>query len=311
MHPALATLPKWAVPYVGQGKPGRGIIFNHPEHEYHGTKALVSKSALDDFAISPFHYYHALGAPLEDEDAKNLRFGQAYHVGVLQPDLFAQKTVVIPYFGPLQSPKNREARAEWLRYNLKGRVWLTEEERNTILAMRDVLRKSKLYRQILGHGFTPEVTALWTCPETGLRCKARADALVIEDGLGVDIKSALSAQPVMFKMSAAKHRYHVQDAFYTRAFDENDIELVNFVFMAQEKKPPYAYSSLQYNDTARARGEEIYMRDLRRLRRCIDLDYFPSYPEWIANGDGTETPVERVVPLDLPAHALKDWEVMA
>ena len=219
MHPALATLPKWSLPYMGAGKPGRGIIYNHPEHEYHGTKALVSKSALDDFAISPFHYHYSLSARLADKDAKSLRFGQAYHIAVLQPDLFSQKTVVMPYFGPLQSPRNREARDEWMRYSLKGRIWLTDEERNTLLGMRDVLLKSRLYKKLFGRSFVPEVTALWTCNETGLRCKARADALVIEQGMGIDLKSALSAAPVRFKMSAAEHRYHVQDAFYSRAFE--------------------------------------------------------------------------------------------
>ena len=76
MHPALSTLPAWAVPYMGQGKPGIGIIHNLPESDYHGTKALISKSALDVFGQkSPFHYLASLDAPLEDGNQAPLRIG--------------------------------------------------------------------------------------------------------------------------------------------------------------------------------------------------------------------------------------------
>lgn len=300
MHPALATLPAWACPYVGKGTPGRGLIYNHPESQYHGTKALISKSSLDLLAVTPMHYRAHLDAPLEDRNLPQFRIGGAYHVGVLEPDLFAQKVIVMPNFGPMQSSTNRKVRDNWITHEAQGRIYLTAAEYAQVVAMRDVLLRSPLGRKILGRGFTPEVTALWTCPETGLRCKARADSLHSDQGIFIDLKSAFSAAPWAFRRAAAEHRYMVQDAFYSRAFEENDILIEHFIFLVQEKEHPYAYAAYQLNDTARARGEELYMRELRQLRHCIDLDIWPSYA---ANED--------VMPLDIPPWATRDWEVGA
>lgn len=300
MHPALSTLPAWAVPYMGRGKPGRGIIHGLPEDQYHGTKALISKSALDVFNVSPLHYLASLDAPLEDRDAAPLRVGAAYHCAVLEPDLFHAKVIRMPDFGPMQSSTNRRVRDQWLACEAVGKTYLKADEYAQVIAMRDVLLCSPEGRKLLVPGGQAEATALWTCPETGLRCKARADWLHVERGIFVDLKSALSASKAAFRRAAAEHRYHVQDAMYSRAFEENDAPIVDFVFLVQEKEPPYAYQAFRYNTEGRLRGEELYMRELRQLRHCIDTDHFPSYSH---NGE--------VVELDLPPYAAKDWEVAA
>lgn len=298
MHPALATLPAWAMPYMGAGKPGRGIIHGLPESEYHGAKALISKSSLDLFGDkSPFHYLAALDAPLEDGNAAPLRIGAAYHIGVLQPDMFASQVLRMPDFGPMQSSTNRRIRDEWIATEAVGKTYLTRSEWEQVNAMRDVLLTSRLGRKLLSPGGEAEVTALWTCPETGMRCKSRADWLHADRGIFVDLKSALSAKPDDFMRAVAAHRYHVQDAMYSRAFDENDVPIQEFVFLVQEKAPPYAYACYRLTVNAKLRGEELYMRELRQLRECIDNDYFPCY-----------SPTDEVMPLDLPGYAARDWE---
>lgn len=301
MHPALATLPEWALPYMGKGKPGRGIIYDLPEELYHGTKSLISKSSLDIFGeLSPFHYLAHLSQELEERDKDAFRIGGAYHVAVLEPDLYRQKVVTMPDFGPMQSSTNRKIRDAWLKEELNGRIWLKQAENQLVMDMRDVMFASREGKKLLGRGGRAEVTALWTCPETGLRCKSRGDWVHDDHGLFVDLKSAISAKPSVFKRHAADRRYHVQDAMYSRAFEENDIHIEHFIFLVQEKTFPYAVAAYQLNDTARLRGEDLYMRELRQLRQCIDDDYFPSY-----SADG------NVMPLDLPPWAAKDWEVNA
>lgn len=301
MHPALSTLPAWSLPYMGRDKPGRGIIHGLPESEYHGTKALISKSSLDIFGDqSPFHYLASLDAPLEDRNLPQFRIGSAYHVGVLEPDLFDAKVIRMPDFGPMQSSINRRVRDEWINTEAVGRIYLTAAEWHQVIAMRDVLLRSRLGRKLLSAGGRAEVTALWTCPETGMRCKSRADWLHADHGIFVDLKSALCASPQAFRRASVDHRYHVQDAMYSRAFEENDVPIEEFVFLVQEKTYPYAYASYQCTVSAKLRGEELYMRELRQLRACIDNDYFPSY-----------SPTDDVMPLDLPAYAAKDWEPSA
>lgn len=289
-HKAL-ELPEWAESYYPN--PGKGIIYDLPESDYHGTKAMVSKSSLDIVAHSLLHYRYGLDAPATVEtDA--MRVGSAFHVATLEPDLLDEKVIVLPDFGPMQSSKNRALRDKYIEDEGKGRTILKQHEMDLVIAMRDSVHRHPAARALLRRGKS-EVTALWTDPETGLRCKARADWLTPMDGVFADLKSALSAAPHAFARAAADRRYHVQDTFYSRAFEENDIHITNFVFIACEKGPPYAVACYQLDDTARLKGEELYMRELRDLSDAIENDVWPGY------GD-------QVMDLRLPRWATYDIE---
>lgn len=280
MHPAF-TLPAWADPW-----PGKGIIYDLPEHQYHDTKALVSKSALDLFSRSPAHYRHSLDAPPE-LPTDEMRVGNAFHVLTLEPDLYRSKVAVLPDFGSMHSSTNRKLRDAWIDDEGRGRVILSRYEHDLITAMANSVRAHPAARRLLSRG-DAEVTALWTDPETGLRCKARGDWVSAMSGVFVDLKSCINASPDAFARAAATHRYHVQDAKYTRAFDENGITIEHFAFIAVEKEPPHVTAVYQLDDTARLKGEELYMAELRGLRHCIDTDHWPGYSD-------------RVMDLSLPA----------
>lgn len=286
MHPKLIKLPKWSAPAFAAGRPGHAIIEDLPESLYHGTKSIVSKSALETLlSESPFHYYHFLDHPDPDRDADALRIGGAYHVAVLEPDLYAAKVIIMPIeeFGPMQSSKNRAIRDHWIQHEAhdKGLIYLYPDEHRQVIGMRDVLLSFPWARKMLSQGGRPEVTALWTCNETGLRCKSRADWIHADRGVFVDLKSAVSAKPTKWRRAARDHNYDMQDAMYSRAFEENGIHIEHFWFLVQEKTPPYAPAAYQLTDTDRLRGEDMYMKGLRKLRKCIDEDHWPSYTDGV------------------------------
>jgi len=289
MHPALAELPTWAAPYFPT--PGKGVIFDLPEDQYHGTKALISKSALDVVAVSLEHYRYSLDAH-EERDADALRIGHAFHAATLEPDLLNSKVIIMPDFGPMQSSKNRALRDLWIEEEAAVKTWLKQHEYDHVIAMRDAVHRHPAARSVMRNG-RAEVTGLWTDPDTGLRCKSRADWLSSMNGVFVDLKSAVDASPGGFRRAAATNRYHVQDAFYSRAFEENGIHIQNFVFVVVEKDPPHAVAVYQLDDTARLKGEELYMAEMRKLRDAIDSDRWPGY------GD-------RVIDLSLPGWATMD-----
>jgi exodeoxyribonuclease VIII len=281
MHPALTTFPAWA------GDKKNGIIYDLPDTAYHATKALIGKHSLDIFARSPAHYYATLDA--EDEartDALNI--GSAFHVAVLEPDLYKHKVLVLPDLD-MRSSKNRDLRDRIIADDGEGKVHLKAAHEPLIEAMAKSVRQHPAARKLLARG-RPEVTAYWTDPETGLRGKSRADWLSDLDGVFVDLKSALSAAPGEFARAAANNRYHVQDAYYSRAFEENGIHIEHFVFIVVEKEPPYVTSCFQLDVTARLKGEELYMDELRRMAECRAKNHWPGY------GDG-------VIDLSLPGWA--------
>lgn len=289
MHPALSTLPAWADPW-----PGKAIIHDLPEELYHGTRSIISKSALDIFARTPLHYLHSLDAPprvVTDE----MKMGSAFHVRALEPDLFNRKVAVIPEdiaCLAMQSSKNRALRDAWAMDEARGKIILKPDQFLHVDGMASAVRRHPAARKLLASG-NAEVSALWTDPETGLRCKSRADFICQMRGVYVDLKSAVSAAPDAFQRSAVNMRYHVQDAFYSRAIEENGTNIEHFVFIVVEREPPYAVACYQLDETAKLKGESLYMRELRDLRDCMEANYWPGY------GD-------RVMDLSLPAYATRD-----
>jgi hypothetical protein len=275
MHPALEFLPPWADPW-----PGKAILRNLPDTAYHNTKSIVSKSALDIFARTPAHYHATLDAPPRIA-TEPMKIGSAFHVLTLEPDLFNQKVIIQPDFGPMQSSTNRKIRDAWIKDEAAGRTIIKEDDFTLIQHMANAVRRHPAARKLMRDG-EAEVTALWTDSETGLPCKCRADWLAQMHGVYIDLKSALDASPHYFARAAADQRYHVQDAFYSCGFGENNAHIDHFVFIAVEKEPPYAVGVYQLDETAKLKGEELYMDELRRLRDCINSDVWPAY------GDGVQ-----------------------
>lgn len=268
----------------------RGILRNLPDDEYHAAKGVVSKSHLDRMALCPAKYLHYLSQP-PDERTEAMIEGSAFHCAVLEPDAFDGRYVELPDFGPMQSSTNRKIRDMWIAQEGRGRTVLKPGVVQKLMAMRDSVFAHDSARLL--RGMETEVTALWVEPQTGLPCKARADGISMLDGVFVDLKKTATADPQAWLRSAAKFRYHVQDVFYSRAFDENGIKIKNFVFVVVEDEPPYVTSFIQLSDDDRLAGENAYMRELARIRHAWDEMHFPGY-------DGG-----RVIDLRLPAWATK------
>lgn len=289
------ALPDWAAPYfVGPDAPGKGIISSLDENLYHGTKSLVSKSSLDHIARSPLHYAHHLTAVNKATPA--MAMGSALHAYVLEPDKFASTYVCVPYFGDLRTNLAKAKRDTWLEENGE-KIGLTEEQYAHVLGMRESLMAHPTVRVLL-KDFEPEVTLVWTDPDTGIQCKGRADALSkYAEGLPVDIKSARDASEDGFRRAVYGRRYHVQDAFYTGGFRHNGIHAPNFIFPVVESEPPYAVGVYQLRTPSLLAGEAEYQRDLRTLAKCRETGIWTGYTANIRD-------------IDIPAYGLSQAENM-
>lgn len=280
MHPALATLPPWAAKLFPS--PGRGVIDNLAEQDYHNTKALVSKSALDVIGErSLLHYRYFLDQPF-NPPTDAMKLGSAFHVATLEPDLFKEKVIEMPDFGPLQSSKNRAVRDDWLKEQGPHVTVLKREQIIIAQTMGQSVRNHPPARALLRR-IRAEVTVAWTDPATGLKCKCRADAVPFGFDVACDLKSARDASPAGFARACANERYHVQDAFYTEGFRANDFDIAHFAFIVCESEPPYACAVYELNDEARVRGEQLYMRELRALAKAIETDTWPGYSDKVEN----------------------------
>lgn len=266
-----ATAPRASILELGPGL-HRGVAAD----VYHARiLGMASKGVLDLVHRSPAHYRAYIdGAP--DEESAALAFGTAYHMAALEPDRFAREYIVEPTF---KGKGSVAARAAW-REEHAGLSWIDADDARAIAAMVASLRAHPLASALLEQG-EPEVTLRWTDAATGLECRARGDWYDAELAICVDLKTTTDARPDAFARSIASFAYHRQQAFYSDGFEAIGAPLDRFIFVAQEKTPPFAISVFTLDEDAIRRGRFSVGEDLERLADCIARDVWPAYPETI------------------------------
>lgn len=257
-----------------------GLHRDVPEDVYHEKiLGLANKGALDQIARSPAHYLAWVTGKLARDESPALAFGKALHCRILEPSKFGKLYVVEPDFGDCRKTDNKKRRDDWRAEHAGA----TPLEAETMAALEGIAESIKAHpvASTLFTGGAAEVTAKWTDPATGIVCKARGDFWDESINTLVDLKSTEDARAPEFSRSVHRYRYHVQESFYRDGFALAGGSIEHFVFVAVEKRPPYAVAVYQLDDDAIFRGESDYSRDLRRMAECIERDKWPAYSDEI------------------------------
>lgn len=262
--------------------PECGFVQGLAHEVYHNTHGRASAHGLIQLLRSPAHYRASWGEGGKSEQTEAMRFGQIVHQAILEPSRFLQSYRVMPEFGPMQSSKNREKRDEWLKSLPPGAIVLTQEEVDQVTGMMNAVRGHSKASRLLEEGI-PEISGFWTDPQTGVKCRIRPDYLRT-DGVVIDYKTATDASYKSFQGAALKFGYHVQAAFYrqgVRAISRKACD--GFVFIVQEKTPPYAVMVYAADDAFLDLGRAHVKKALRLFGECQRQDVWPAYPEIIMN----------------------------
>lgn len=233
------------------------IIENMPNAEYHSSSA-ISKSGLDLIEKSPAHYFYA-----DKEKTKAMVIGSAFHDLVLLPDIFEKNYAVKP---DGLSFATKEGKA-WKAEN-EGKEILSQEEFDAINAMKESVLAHHSASKLLAQG-KPETSIFWR-DESGVECRCRPD-FIHSSGVIVDLKTTTDASPRGFAKSVAEFRYHVQDAYYSNGYKHAFGELPKgFVFIAVEKKPPYAVGVYTLDDAAKIEGEIRFKENIETYKQALE-----------------------------------------
>ena len=246
------------------------ILPNMPIEEYHAHTA-ISKSRLDDLHRSPAHYREALLNPPEPTPA--MKWGQAYHSLILQPDLFLDVYAVIPED---IDRRTKEGKAIWQEFVAANpdKEHIDKPTMQTLQSMREVLLAHPYAARALTGG-QAEHSFFWSYQD--VECRCRPD--YINEGVLWDLKTTVDARPEAFSRAVWNFRYHVQAPFYLDGYYTATGESPEaFVFVAQEKTPPYAVAVYQANEAIVDQGRREYRRDLEVYQECLATDTWPSYP---------------------------------
>lgn len=242
-------------------------------HQQYLEAPAINKSALDQVAKSPAHYKAWLEEPQEPTEA--MVFGTAAHRLILEPELFERTTVV----APVVDRRTKVGKETWEAFCAQnvGKLVLTDEQSKALKRMSENWLTHPLCRGIQTHA-QYEKSAFWKDPVTGLLCKARAD-IIHGSGMILDLKTTDSAIETEFQKSVAKWRYHVQAAWYVDGFKQAVGEnFHSFLFIAMEKKAPFAISIFMADHEMIDIGRRLYRENLDLLASCLEADHFPAYP---------------------------------
>lgn len=182
-----------------------------------------------------------------------------------------------------------------------GRVPVLPKELVAVDAMVAALKAHPFAALLFdpARGGKPEQSFFWGGDYVWLR--ARLDWLPDPDAPGrliiPDFKTAECAAPAAVRRMAGNYSWHIQDAFYRAAVDNVLGIQPEFVFVVQEKTPPYLVTVAELDDDALAAGHAAMRRAIDTYRSCRDTDNWPGY-------------ADDVVEISLPPWQLRteeDW----
>lgn len=261
-----------------------GVLHAHPtglvqqtNDEYHSGPG-ISKSHLDAIAsASPRHYWHKYLNPEREraEPTAAMVMGSAVHSAILEPDLFPSEVIESPEFD--RRTKVGKAEYEAFKAANASKIILPPEDYATCLAIRDAVHTHPVAAGLL-QGGKAEQSFYAIDSETGELIKCRTDYLHDSGAMIVDVKTTEDASPDGFGKSSANFRYPVQTAWYNRVLDAAYGEHpANWVFLAVEKKPPYAIGIYFMEADLTERGAIAAQRDFMRIVEHKRKGEWPDY----------------------------------
>ena len=260
--------------------PPPGIYPSIPEDDYHRWDC-ASNSKLKRILKCPAHYKYAEDHPSYD-DTPTLAFGRAYHSAILTPDEFKDKYVMRERGLNGNTKKYKEWSAE---IKLAGKTEIAASDMDHLLGIQESISTNAEAKELLSGKGKNEASIVFIDPDTGIKCKMRIDRFtrhVFSEGqpamsTHVDFKGVQDASRDKFQKDIANYGYHMQGALYLDGANILSPLSRVFVFVAFEKKPPYAIGVYYLDEDAIEQGRREYKRALQLLKYCQDNDDWPGY----------------------------------
>lgn len=272
-----------------------------PTGPLHGPWSITSPAVIEGMSDADYHRDPVPGGSLSHSAVKLLReapakfhhhqthprppkrefdFGHAAH-GLI---LGTGDPVEIVDAGDWRTKAAQEAAAQ---ARAAGRVPLLAHEWAHVEGMAAALASgpaARLFRPSTGMS---EVVVVWMDTDTGLWLRAKFDRVLIgADGSVtiIDYKSAKNSSPAAFARAMWEYGYYTQDAFYSTGAEVLGLgDPVRFLFVVQEKDPPYLCTVVELDEEDRQWGRVVNRRALHDYLRYRAADHWPGYAEDIVS----------------------------
>lgn len=246
----------------------------HKDPVPEGSLSQSGAKTLNSLTPAHFKYERDHGRPPK----RAFDVGQAAHDIVLER---SEDNLVVIDATSYRTKVAQEAQAEAYA---TGKTPLLIGELEQVRAMAAKIREHPVAGVLFdpARGGHAEQSAFWRCAETDVMCRARFDWLPAPDParrfIVPDYKTSTTADPNAWRKKAADFGYHVQDWWYSDAIRSLELhEDPAFVFVVQEKDPPYLVSVIQFDADAYAAGGEQALRARATYADCVRQDRWPGY----------------------------------
>ena len=169
-----------------------------------------------------------------------------------------------------------------------GKVPLLSADYATVHAMAAALREHPTAAALLRpEGGRPELSAFWVDPDTRIWCRLRTDWLdVSRPGRLIvpDYKTCASAAPDDLQRAIWDFGYHQQADWYLGGLRALGLanEDSQFVFIFQERRPPYLVTVAQPDPFAMRIGAHLNREARMTYRECVQSGRWPGYTDDVA-----------------------------
>lgn len=251
-------------------------VYQMSNAEYHAQPALSSSGArrlLPPSCPAIFKWEQENGRP----EKRTFDFGHAAHLMVLGdgPEL-----VVIDAANYRTTAAKEQRDAAYAA----GKVPLLPDEFETVQLMAAALLKHPIASVLLDpKSGKPEQSLFAKDPQTDVQLRARLDWLPNpSEGrmLVVDYKTAVSAEPAAFMRTVPKFGYYQQAAWYLDIVTALGLaEDPAFLFIAQEKTPPYLITIFEMDMPSLRIGRIRNRQAIDLFAQCSATDEWPGYSD--------------------------------
>jgi hypothetical protein len=232
---------------------GDAIYFPDMEHNFYHEVPGISSSKIRRFGQSQLHAFEE-----ENETTPAMKFGTAAHSLIVEgEEAFVNNVVCLT--GSPYTNANKELKKE---YEGRGLTVITAQEKDTLYSMKEALIPEGIKHLSADEGEYPsmfnspfERAIFWW--EQDLLLKVKSDVLRYPVNMPhksnsiilVDYKTTADCSVKGFTSSIRKYQYDLQAAWYKRGFEKAGFNVVDFIFVAQEKKKPYASKIFRMSHT--------------------------------------------------------------
>lgn len=254
----------------------------------------IRRSELAKMSESPEKFKYYIDHPEPPTPA--LIFGQLFHATALQPEMVDDLFAVAPMVDR-RTKAGKEAFAEF-EASSENKTVVTAEMYQQAKEMTEALYRNGYAKRLLNG--ERETTFVWKDDLSGETCKCRTDCLMEVNGelVIVDLKTTDNAETEAFMRSAIKYQYDLQAAMYSEGVKANTGKKPLFVFIAIEKKPPYAVNILQADELFIKRGYDLFREYIGMYHECKQTG------EWF----GYLGKFNQINNLGLPSYLAKEIE---